>query len=187
MIKSLLILLLIVITTYLLSRHLLMVEKEYTAQLLNNPEQLHYAHQFKNFTLTNTDSQGNAQSIIHSPTTNTLSAQQKTLMQEPKIIMQGEQEAAPIIITAKQAEIFHLENQTLLRDDVKVTLHNDANNKNIVMTTEQLTLNNSTQTATTELPAKIVHSRGTMQGTGVEFNPHTKQIKFLNNVRGIYE
>jgi lipopolysaccharide export system protein LptC len=26
-----------------------------------------------------------------------------------------------------------------------------------------------------------------MQGVGLEFNPHTQQIKFLNKVRGIYE
>ena len=63
----------------------------------------------------------------------------------------------------------------------------DKHDNNIVMTTEQLTLDNATQSANTDLPATIVHSKGNMSGIGLEFNPRTKQIKFLNKVRGIYE
>lgn len=185
MIKSVLIVLLLCIAILILSRYLLMVEKEYTAQLLNNPEQLHYAHQFKDFALTNTSKQGIVQSIIRSPSTHTLSAKRKSIMDKPEMIMYREKES-PIIITANQAEVLHLDNKTLLSDNVKVTMSSN-NNKNIIMTTQKLILNNTTQMATTDLPATIIHDRGNMHGTGVEFNPHTKQIKFLNNVRGVYE
>lgn len=184
MIKPLLILLLLSLTIMIVGRYLLSVEKEYTKQLLSNPQQLYYAHQFKNFSLTNTSPNGEIQSTIYSPSTRMLTEEQKSLMDDPKILMYREQEP-PIEITSNHAQIFHNENLTSLEDNVKVTMP-DKNNNVIVMTTEQLTLDNSTQTAKTDLPATIIHGKGNMQGTGLEFNPHTKQIKFLNKVRGIY-
>ena len=185
MIKSILTILLIVLLLTLASRYLLAVEEEYTNQLLNTPEQLHYSHQFKNFSLTNTNSSGETQSIIHSPATRMLTEQHQTLMDDPEMVMYRDNQP-PIIITAKFAQVLHADNLTSLQDSVKVTMAN-KNNDDIVMTTEQLTLNNLTQTAKTHLPATITHGKGNLHGTGVEFNPHTQQIKFLNQVRGIYE
>jgi len=185
MIKPLLILLLFSLTITIIGRYLLSVEKEYTKQLLSNPQQLYYSHQFKNFSLTNTNTHGEAQSIIYSPSTRMLTEEQKSLMDDPKIIMYREQEP-PIEITSNHAQIFHNEHLTSLQDNVRVTMPGE-NKNNIIMTTEQLTLDNRTQTAKTDLPATILHGKGNMQGTGLEFNPHTKQIKFLNKVRGIYE
>ena len=185
MIKLIFTLLLIGLVLMFTSRYLVAVEKEYTSQLLNTPEQIHYSHQFKNFSMTNTSASGKAQSVIRSPVTHMLTEQQQTLMDHPEMIMYRDNEP-PIIITAKLAQVFHADNQTSLQDNVKVTMPN-KNNDNIVMTTEQLTLDNLTQTAKTHLPATIIHGKGNMQGVGVEFNPHTKQIKFLTQVRGIYE
>lgn len=185
MIKLIIIILALTTTLAMLYQHMKAVEFEYTNQLIDNSEQQHFSHQFKKFSLTNTNSEGIAQSIISAPTTRMITTQHITLMDDPEIIMQREQEP-PIIITAKQAEIFHAQNQTSLHNDVKVVMTN-KNNNNIVMTTQQLTVNNHTQHAKTDLPATIVHSKGNMHGTGVEFNPHTKQIKFLSEVRGIYE
>lgn len=185
MIKPTLILLFSALSITIISRYLLSVEERYTSQLLNNPAQQHFSHQFKNFSLTNTNISGEAQSIIRSPATRMLTAENKTLMDDPEMLMYREQEP-PIIITAQHAQVFHSDNLTDLQKNVKVTMPDKSNN-NIVMTTEQLTLNNRTQSAKTDLPAKIVHGKGNMQGTGLEFDIHTKQIKFLNNVRGIYE
>ena len=185
MIKSTLILVIISLTILVTGRYLLSVEKQYTSQLLSSSEQLHYSHQFKGFSLTKTNASGAPESIIHSPSTHMVTEQQKTLMDDPEMIMYRDQEP-PIVITAKHAEVQHANNLTSLHKNVKVIMPGN-NNKNIVMTTEQLTLDNHTQTAKTELPATIIHGRGNMSGTGVEFNPHSKQIKFLNNVSGVYE
>jgi LPS export ABC transporter protein LptC len=185
MIKSVFILFGIAIAISLAGRYLFSVEKEYTSQLINEPEQLYYSHQFKGFSLTNTNIEGTAQSVIHSPSTRVMTQENKTFMDDPKLIMYREEEA-PIVITANHAVVLHADNQTLLKRNVKVTMPNNSNN-NIVMTTEQLTLNNHDQTAKTDLPATIIHGKGNMHGTGLEFNPNTKQIKFLNKVRGIYE
>lgn len=185
MIKLLIILSAIVLLVLLIRQHLLSVEMEYTNQLSNHSEQQSYAHQFDTFSLTNTDVNGEIQSIIHSPSTSMLTAEQVTLMDTPKFIMQREQ-ASPIIITAKHAKIFHNDNLTSLKDDVKVVM-SDKSKNNIIMTTEQLTINNITQHATTDSPATLVHAKGNMKGVGVEFNPNDQQIKFLSKVRGIYE
>lgn len=185
MIKSILIFSTIIVTMTLMSRYLLSVEQEYTKLLQYHPEQLQYTHQFKGFSLTNTNMQGKAQSVIHSPKTRVFNEQQKTIMDNPKMIMHREQEP-PIVITAKYAEVLHIQNLTTLHDNVKVAMTNN-NNKKVIMATEQLTLDNLTQTASTDLPATIVHDKGHMQGTGVEFNPKAKRIKLLNNVRGVYE
>lgn len=166
-------------------RYLLAIESEYSSQLQNTSEQQHYTHQFKNFALTQTNDLGEAQSVIHSPSTRSLVAEQKTLMDSPKVTMYRDQEP-PMIITADTAEVLHQKNITLLNSNVELSMPGKHNN-NIVMTTEQLTLDNATQSAKTDLPSTIVHSKGNMSGTGLEFNPHTKQIKFLNKVRGIYE
>ncbi len=185
MIKIILILAGISLTIVALYYHLKTVESEYTQQLINSPEQQHYSHQFKNFSLTNTNAKGETQSIIHSPSTRMQTAQQITFMDDPELIMQRELES-PIVITAKQAQVFHTRNETLLNDNVEVVMSN-SNNSNAVLKTEQLAINNQTQHAYTELPAMVIHNKGTMHGTGVEFDPHTKQINFLSEVRGIYE
>ena len=186
MIKALLISLSFVAIIAATGRYLLVVESEYSSQLQNtSDEQLHYIHQFKNFALTQTNNLGEAQSVIHSPSTRSLVAEQKTLMDSPKVTMYRDQEP-PMIITADSAEVLHQKNITLLNSNVKLSMP-DKHDNNIVMTTEQLTLDNATQSANTDLPATIVHSKGNMSGIGLEFNPRTKQIKFLNKVRGIYE
>lgn len=185
MIKTLLISLSFVAIIVATGRYLLTIESEYSSQLQNTSEQQHYTHQFKNFALTQTNDIGEAQSVIFSPSTRSLLSEQKTLMDTPRVTMHRNQEP-PMIITADYAEVFHQKNITLLNDNVNLSMP-DKNNNNIVMTTEQLTLDNSTQSAKTDLPATIVHGKGNMSGIGLEFNPHTKQIKFLNKVRGIYE
>jgi LPS export ABC transporter protein LptC len=165
--------------------YLLAIESDYSNQLQNAPEQQHFTHQFKNFELTNTNNLGEAQSVIRSPSTQLLPAEQKTLMDSPKMTMYREHEP-PIIITANSAEVFHQQNITVLNNNVNVSMPDQRNNITL-MKTEQLTLDNTSQSAKTDLPATIVHGKGNMRGTGLEFNPHTKQIKFLNKVRGTYE
>jgi LPS export ABC transporter protein LptC len=166
-------------------RYLLAIEADYSSQLQATPEQQHYTHQFKNFALTRTNHLGKPQSVIHSPSTRSLVADQKTLMDSPRMTMYRDPEL-PMIITADSAEVFHQKNITVLNNNVNLSMP-DKRNKNIIMETEQLTLDNVTQIANTDLPATIVHGKGNMRGIGLEFNPHTKQIKFLNEVRGIYE
>lgn len=185
MIKTLLITLSFVAIIAAAGRHLLAIESVYSNQIQNTPEQQHYTHQFKDFSLTNTNNLGEAQSTIYSPTTQLLVAEQKTLMDSPKMTMYREQQP-PIIITANSAEVLHQQNVTILSDNVHVSMPDQRNNS-IVMTTEQLTLDNASHRAKTDLPASIVHGKGKMHGTGLEFNPHTQQIKFLSKVRGIYE
>ncbi len=185
MIKTLLITLSFVAIIAATGRYLLAIESNYSSQLQNTLEQQHYTHQFKNFALTHTNELGEAQSVIYSPSTRSLIAEQKTLMDSPKVTMYRDQEP-PMVITADTAEVFHQQNITVLNNNVHLSMP-DKYNKDIVMMTEQLTLDNVTQSAKTNLPATIIHGRGNMSGTGLEFNPHTKQIKFLNKVRGIYE
>lgn len=185
MIKTLIIASIAIIIVLFLQQHLISVEKEFADQLINDIDQQSYSHQFKTFSLTNTDANGEIQSVIHSPTTRMVSAKQITLMEDPEFIMQRNQEP-PVVITAENAEVFHSTNKTSLTDNVKVVMSN-KNQNNIVMTTQQLTIDNKTQQASTDLPATIVHGKGNMQGTGVEFDPNSKQIKFLSEVRGIYE
>lgn len=185
MIKTLIITLTFVAFIAATGRYLLTVEKDYSSQLQHSSEQLHYSHQFKNFSLTHTNELGIAKSIVYSPSTRSLDSDQKTLMDSPKVTMYREQQP-PMVITADSAEVFHQKNITVLSENVNVSMP-DKRNNNVVMTTEQLTLDNITQSASTDLPATIVHGKGNMSGTGLEFDPHTQQIKFLNKVRGIYE
>tara|TARA_R110002096_G_scaffold356666_1_gene549911 strand:- start:878 stop:1438 length:561 start_codon:yes stop_codon:yes gene_type:complete len=185
MIKTLLISLTFAATIAATGRYLLAIESDYSSQLQDPSEQQQYTHQFKHFTLTQTNNLGEAQSVIYSPSTHSLATDQKTLMDSPKVTMYRTQEP-PMIITADSAEVFHLKNITLLNDNVNLSMP-DKDHNNAVMMTEQLTLDNITQSAKTDLHATIIHSKGNMSGTGLEYNPHTKQIKFLNKVRGIYE
>ncbi len=185
MIKTLLITLLFAAIIAATGGYLLAIESDYSSQLQNTPEQQYFTHKFKNFALTNTNNLGQAHSVIRSPSTHLLVAEQKTLMDSPKMAMYRDQEP-PIIITANSAEVFHQQNITILNNNVNVSMPDQRNN-NIVMRTEQLTLDNISQSAKTDLPATIIHAKGNMRGTGLEFNPHTKQIKFLNKVRGTYE
>lgn len=185
MIKMLLISLSFVAIIAATGRYLLAIESDYSSQLLNSSEQQYYTHQFKNFALTHTNDLGEAKSVIQSPSTRSLVADQKTLMDSPKVTMYRDQEP-PMIITADSAEVFHQQNITVLNNNVNLSMP-DKRDNNIVMMTEQLTLDNVTQSAKTDLPATIIHGKGNMRGTGLEFNPHTQQIKFLNKVRGIYE
>ncbi|MFK8027175.1 MAG: LPS export ABC transporter periplasmic protein LptC [Gammaproteobacteria bacterium] len=185
MIKTIIITLTFTALIAVTGRHLLTVEADYSSQLQHSPEQQLYTHQFKNFTLTHTNELGIAKSVIHSPSTRSLESDQKTLMDTPKVTMYREQQA-PMIITANSAEIFHQKNITVLNENVNVSMP-DKRKNNIIMTTEQLTLDNITQSASTDLPATIVHGKGKMTGTGLKFDPHTQQIKFLTKVRGTYE
>jgi len=185
MIKTLLISLSFVAIIAAAGHYLQAIESEYSSQLQHSPEQQHYTHQFEDFSLTNTNNLGEAQSVIYSPATQFLVADQKTLMDSPKITMYRDQQA-PIVMTANSAEVFHQQDVTILKNNVHVSMP-DQNRKSIVMTTEELTLDNVSQSAKTDLPASIVHGKGTMHGVGLEFDPHTQQIKFLNKVRGTYE
>ncbi len=185
MIRTLLITLSCVAIMAVVGRYLLVIESDYSSQLQSTPEQQHYTHQFKNFSLITTNDLGDKQSVIYSPATQLLVAEQKTLMDSPKITLYRDQQA-PIIMTANSAEVLHQENVTILSEDVRVSMPNQSN-KNIIMTTQQLTLDNTSQSARTNLPASIVHGKGNMHGVGLEFNPHTQQIKFLNKVHGTYE
>lgn len=185
MIKPILITLLVAATVTVTSRYLLSVESEYTSQLLNEPEQQHFAHEFKNFSLTNTNTDGHAQSYIYAPQTRFSMADQKTIMDSPEMIMNLHQES-PITITANSAEILHEKHMTVLKNNVNVSISNQSNH-DVRMTTEELTLDNVLQIAKTDLAASIYQGKGIMHGTGLEFNPNTKQIKFLNKVRGTYE
>ena len=167
----------------LATRYLLNVDSVYTALLSDDEEQHQFTHEFEKFTLTNTDTNGNVESVIFSPQTYLDTTSQITTMETPEIEMAGNP-ASPIKITADSAEIFHHDNITLLKDNVKV---NVANEQNIRMSTDQLTLNHEQQLASTDLPATVLYSKGRMQGTGLEFKFDATQIKFLEDVHGTYE
>jgi len=168
-----------------LSHYLVSVEKKYSQQVMDRPGQLNYEHMFKGFSLTNTDVNGSAHSVIRSPSTRVLVEQHKTYMDMPEITLSQDHQT-PIVITARSAQMHHKDNTTTLTGNVRVTLPNDQD-ESVVMMTEKLELNNITLTAQTDLAATIIHERGHMQGTGIEFNPYLRQFQFLNNVRGIYE
>jgi LPS export ABC transporter protein LptC len=185
MVKLLIIILFIASILVAVSRYLLGVEADYNRQLLHSAEPGDYTHHFKEFTLTSTNATGSPDSVIYSPNTRASVAEQKTVMDSPEITMYREQEK-PIRITADSAEVFHRNNITVLNNNVHVSIP-DRKDHPIVMTTEQLTFDNVSQTAKTELAATIVNDKGVMHGTGMEFNPVTQQIKFLNNVHGVYE
>ena len=161
------------------------VEADYTSQLQTDGAQQNFAHVYKNFALTNTNIKGNIQSQLVSPRTNFSASEQKTIMTQPEMIMHRGNEL-PIVITANTADVFHSKNITILQDNVIVNMPDKSSNT-IRLTTEQLTVDNVSQNASTDKPAKISHGKGRMNGTGLEFNPHNKQIKFLSKVHGSYE
>lgn len=169
----------------LASSHLSSVETEFSRQLLTSTEQQHFLHEFKNFSLSNTDPSGKVSSVIQSPHTEFIPAQQETLMATPEMTMQNDQ-GSPTTLTANSATVIHEKNITVLEKNVIVHLSKN-NQKDIKVNTEKLILNNTTQTATTDLPASIFHGNGEMHGTGLKYNPKTQQITFLNNVRGYYK
>ena len=171
------------IVMLLTARYLLKIDAEFTALLSDDEEHHEFAHEFENFTLINTDKNGNVESIIYSPQTYLDTIQQITTMEAPEIEMASDQ-SAPAKITADIGEVFHQSNITLLQDNVKVSI---ANEQNIRMSTDELTLDHNQQLASTDLPATVLYSKGQMQSTGLEFQFDGTKIKFLNNVRGIYE
>lgn len=167
------------------THHLVSVEKKYSQQVIDRPVQLNYEHIFKGFSLANTGINGSVHSVIRSPSTRVLVEQHKTYMDKPEITLSQDKQT-PIVITANSAQMHHNDNITTLTGNVQVTLPNDQD-QSVIMVTEKLELDNITLTAKTDLMATIIHERGHMQGTGIEFNPHIRQFQFLNNVRGIYE
>ncbi len=108
-----------------------------------------------------------------------------TIMNQPNMVMHRNNEA-PIIITANTADVLHNKNITVLQENVIVNMPDKSNNP-VTLSTEELIVDNLTQTANTDKPARILHGKGKMHGTGLEFNPHNKNIKFLSKVRGTYE
>lgn len=175
----------VIITTIFLFQHLHGVEQDYTSQLQTDGTQQYFSHVYKNFLLINTNENGNVQSEMSSPLTNYTVSEQKTVMDKPNMIMHRDNEP-PIVITANTADVLHDKNITVLQENVIVNMPDKSNNP-VKLTTEELIVNNISQTATTDKPASISHGKGNMHGTGLEFNPHNKQIKFLSKVRGSYE
>ena len=171
--------------TTFLYHHLKNVETDYTSQLQTDGTQQNFAHVYKNFSLTNTGVKGDIQSQILSPHTNYSASEHKTIISQPEMMMHRN-DAAPIAITAESADVFHNNHITVLQDNVIVTMTEKSSNT-VTLTTEELTIDNISQIAHSDMPAKISHGNGKMHGTGLEFNPHNKQIKFLSNVRGSYE
>ena len=176
---------LFVITIVAISYYLQQIESEYSKQIMTNSEQQYYSHKYTNFSLTNTDSSGKAETLIRSPQTNFSTAEQKTLMASPEMLLYRKN-SSPISITAEYAEVIHTDNITSLNDNVVVSIAN-KNKRNVRMTTDQLFLDHTLQIGKTAHKATILHGKGIMHGVGLEFNPHTQQIKFLNKVRGTYE
>ncbi|MEM7304280.1 MAG: LPS export ABC transporter periplasmic protein LptC [Pseudomonadota bacterium] len=183
MIKFSLILIAVIILSTLTARYLLNVEKVYMALVSDDQQQLEFTHEFEQFTLTNTDTNGVIESVIYSPQTFLDTTDQITTMDNPQIEL-ADNEGSPVTITALQAQVFHQQNLTELEGDVKVNIMND---QNIQMSTEKLMLDHNQQLAYTELPATVIHDKGQMQGDGLEFKFDASQIKFLANVRGTYE
>ena len=165
--------------------YLRQIESEYSKRIMTHSDQQYYSHQYTNFSLTNTNTTGKPESNIHSPHASYLVAEQKTFMHDPKILLFRENNS-PISITAQQAEILHEDNITSLNKNVIVSI-NKNNKQNVRMTTDQLYLDHSKQIGKTDHEATIMHGKGIMRGVGLEFNPHTQQINFLNKVRGTYE
>ncbi len=168
-----------------LFNHLKKVEQDYTGQLQSDGTQQHFSHVYKNFTLSNTNEDGDVQSEISSPLTNYSVSDHMTIMNQPNMVMHRNNEA-PIIITANTADVLHNKNITVLQENVIVNMPDKSNNP-VTLSTEELIVDNLTQTANTDKPARILHGKGKMHGTGLEFNPHNKNIKFLSKVRGTYE
>ncbi len=183
--KSIILLITVFVVIGFTYRYLLNIETDYMSQLQSNGEKQYFSHIYKNFSLTNTDVQGKVKSEIFSPQTNYAVADKKTIMHTPKMIMHRGKDK-PISITADSADVFHETNTTVLQKNVVVTMP-DQRNKNIELTTEELTIDNKLQTASTDKRATIEHGKGKMHGTGLEFNPNTQRIKFLNKVSGSYE
>ena len=183
MIKASLILVAVILLVIITGRYLLNVEITYTALLSDNKEHHQFTHEFEAFTLTNTDANGQPESVIYSPQTYLDTTHQITTMQTPRIEM-TDNEGAPINIRAHTAEVFHQTGITVLQGDVLVKVMND---QNIEMSTDKLTLDHNQQLARTDLPATVTHDKGTMRSTGLEFKFDASQIKFLANVRGTYE
>ncbi|MEM8844108.1 MAG: LPS export ABC transporter periplasmic protein LptC [Pseudomonadota bacterium] len=167
----------------LTTRYLLSIDAEFSALLSDDVEQHEFTHEFEKFTLTNTDANGQVESIIYSPRTYYDTTRQITTMEKPEIEMASDQDA-PAKITADSAEVFHQDNITLLQDNVKVNVENE---QNIRMSTDKLTLDHNQQIATTDLPATVLYKKGRMNSTGLEFKFDGTQIKFLDDVRGTYE
>ena len=183
MIKTLLILLATIIVIVVTGRYLLNVETTYIALLSDNKEHHEFTHEFEEFTITNTDAVGKSESVIYSPQTYLDTSRQITTMEVPQIKLTND-EGTPVNITARIAEVFHEENITRLEGDVRVNVMND---QKIEVSTEKLTLDHNQQMASTELPATVIYDKGKMRSAGLEYELTTNRVKFLANVRGIYE
>lgn len=183
MIKAILILFVAIIIVLITGRYLLDVEATYLALLSDNKEHHEFTHEFKEFTLINTGADGKRESVIYSPQTYLDTTHQVTTMETPRIEMAGGT-GSPVDIRANTAEVFHQKGITLLEGDVLVRVMND---QNIVVSTEKLTLDHNQQLASTNLQATVIHDKGKMRSTGLEYRLSTNQVKFLANVRGTYE
>ena len=169
----------------LAARHLLAVEIDFSRQLISPGQAQYFLHEFKNFALTNTGADGKINSVIKSPQTEFMPAQQKTLMVSPHITIHSQQQP-PALMTAASAQVLHAKNITMLEKNVVVRL-GEKNTQNIIMNTQKLLLDNTSRTAKTDLPASVFHRQGEMHGIGLEFDPQTRKITFLNHVRGHYK
>lgn len=161
------------------------VNQDFTAQLHVVHEQREMKHEFSDFTMHTTDINGEPEFQVSSPNTIFYADELRTDLDFPNMVLYraGEQ---PINITSEFATIDHVKNLTTLLKNVDVAIPNRGDQP-LFLETEKLLFNNVQQVATTDEYATISHGQSSMQGVGLEYDFSSKAIKFLNQVRGIYE
>ena len=161
------------------------VELDFAAQLSVAHEQREMKHEFAEFALQTTDENGELEFQIHSPSTVFYADEFKTDLDFPHMVLYraGGQ---PINITAEFATIDHASDLTTLLRNVDVEIPNRGDQP-LLLETEKLLFDNVQQVATTDEHATILHGKSSMQGVGLEYGFNSKEIKFLNQVRGVYE
>lgn len=107
-----------------------------------------------------------------------------TLIDNPNISMYRKN--APWLVAAKKGTIQNTKDTIVLEDDVTIRSQN-INEKEVMLTTDQLYIYPEARKAETGSPVTIRSESGIIRAVGMQADIDAKKIKLLSNVRGEHD
>ena len=139
-----------------------------------------------NFTATTLDTQGkirfvmSAKKMWHTPDDDT------THLEAPQLASFTE-EHPPLRITALMGELLHKDEAIYLRNDVTIVRPAYANKSELTFKTSYLHVVPNKDIADTDQPVTLIDARTTLHAVGMELDNKARSIKFLSQVKTVYE
>ncbi len=139
----------------------------------------------ENFSTTSMDIQGNPVRTLHAKKMLHFADNNSAELEQPVINIRYDN--TQINLSASRGTLLQKENIIYLEDNVIVHQAAAAGKSELYIYTDYLKVNTQSQIMETHLAAKIKTDDGQINTTGLIFNKLQGTLKFLSNVKGIYE